>query len=145
MATAKTYSMAGVSTFNGETRLRFTSRHAYIDTLNDTGHTNIILTELPEPMVRLDAAMFIKNHTRFQDSATQAAIDEYISKQTDTGESKPKAVRRNKNDDLADRVAVRVVELLLGSSDKRNQLIDRLMSEDETSVDDVLDTDEDLV
>lgn len=139
MATEKTFTMAGVSTYNKETKMRFTSRHAYIDTLNDNGHENIILTELPNPMTKLDAANFVKNHASFQDATSQAAISDYISKQDGKA---PATAKINKNEELADRIASRVIELLVASDALRQEVIDRLMNttstdEPETDVDEV--------
>lgn len=128
MASEKLYTMAGVSTLNHETKVRFTSRHAYLDTLQEAGHKNIIITELPEPMNRIDAANFLKNHTRFQDDEAQNAIDEYIAKQTEKETTGSKtSSRRGNSDDMAERIANRVVELLFGASDdSRQKLIERL-------------------
>lgn len=80
MATDKTFSVVGVSTLNGETKVRFANDVLRIKVLAKNGHTNINLIELAEPMLKLDAAKFIKPLPEFAEGDAQFAIDEFIEK-----------------------------------------------------------------
>lgn len=80
MATTKMYTVAGVSTLNGETKARFANDTMRIKVLAKNGHTDIQLAELPEAMLKTDAAKFLATLPEFQDAASQEAISEYLTK-----------------------------------------------------------------
>jgi hypothetical protein len=57
MATSKTFTVVGVSTLNGKTKVRFANDFAgRIKNLVKNGHTNVELFELPTAMTK-DAAL----------------------------------------------------------------------------------------
>jgi hypothetical protein len=78
--TDKLFSVAGVSTQNGETKARFANDVMRVKVLRKNGHTNITLIELPNEMTKLQAAEFIRDLPEFQSGDAQAAIDEAIGK-----------------------------------------------------------------
>jgi hypothetical protein len=80
MATDKMYTVAGVSTLNGDTKARFANDVMRIKVLAKNGHENIQLVELPESMTKVDAAKFIAALPEFADAASQEAIGEYLTK-----------------------------------------------------------------
>jgi hypothetical protein len=88
--TDKLFSVAGVSTLNGETKARFANDVMRVKVLRKNGHTDIVLVELPSEMTKLAAAEFIQGLPEFASPVAQAAIDEAIGKR----ESKPKVERR---------------------------------------------------
>ena len=57
--TDKTFSIAGVSRLKGEFKARFANDMSRVKTLIKTGHTDIDLIELKEPMTKRDAVAFL--------------------------------------------------------------------------------------
>ena len=80
MATDKLYTVAGVSTLNGDTKARFANDVMRIKVLAKNGHENIQLVELPNEMTKVEAAKFLAQLPEFQDAASQEAIGEYLAK-----------------------------------------------------------------
>ena len=80
MATDKLFTVAGVSTLNGDTKARFANDVMRIKVLAKNGHENIQLVELPEAMTKVDAAKFLATLPEFQDAASQEAVAEYLTK-----------------------------------------------------------------
>ena len=82
MATDKLYTVAGVSKLDGEYKVRFANDVLRIKVLAKHGHEDITLVELPEAMIKLDAASFIKSVDEFSNASAQAAIADYIDAKT---------------------------------------------------------------
>jgi hypothetical protein len=80
MATTKTYTVCGVSTLNGSTKIRFANDVMRVKNLAKSGHSDIFLVELPEAMLKTDAAKFIRQLDEYQSADAQAAIAEYLDK-----------------------------------------------------------------
>ena len=80
MATDKLYTVAGVSTLNGDTKARFANDVMRIKVLAKNGHENIQLVELPNEMTKVEAAKFLATLPEFQDAASQEAVSEYLTK-----------------------------------------------------------------
>lgn len=80
MATDKRYTVAGVSTLNGDTKIRFANDVMRIKVLAKNGHENIQLVELPEAMLKTEIAKFLATLPEFQDADSQAAVAEYLGK-----------------------------------------------------------------
>ena len=80
MATDKLYTVAGVSTLNGDTKARFANDVMRIKVLAKNGHEGITLVELPNEMTKVEAAKFIATLPEFADAASQEACAEYLSK-----------------------------------------------------------------
>jgi len=80
MATDKVYNVCGVSTLNGDTKVRFANDTMRIKVLAKNGHTDIFLVELPENMSKVDAAKFIATLPEFAGADAQAAVAEYLDK-----------------------------------------------------------------
>lgn len=59
MATTKTYTVAGSSTLNGKTKIRFCNDVMRIKVLDKNGHTNVNLVDLPEPMTKGQIAQYL--------------------------------------------------------------------------------------
>jgi ribosome maturation protein Sdo1 len=56
MATAKTFSVAGVSTLEGKTKIRFANDSMRIKILAKNGHTDVELIDLPREMTKGEIA-----------------------------------------------------------------------------------------
>jgi hypothetical protein len=80
MATDKTFTVAGVSTLNGDCKIRFANDVLRVKNLAKSGHEDIRLVELNEAMLKTDAAKFIQALPEFEDAVAQEAIAEYLSK-----------------------------------------------------------------
>lgn len=103
------YSHAGVSTHNGETKVRFCNDALRTKVLQKNGHTGIDIIELPEPKTKEDAVAFLisinfANKNGKIDKTVQAALEAAADKRGVTkavakskpaakGVMKPKAVK----------------------------------------------------
>ena len=62
MSTEKRFTVAGTSTFNGQSKARFANDMAVrVKTLTKGGHTNIQLLELPKAMTKAEAVEYLQN------------------------------------------------------------------------------------
>jgi hypothetical protein len=59
MATEKTFAVAGVSTLNGDTKIRFANDAARVKILIKNGHTDIELADLPREMTKAEIAQYL--------------------------------------------------------------------------------------
>lgn len=92
----KTFTVAGTSVLKGELTLRFANGIERVKVLQQNGHTDIKLIQLPDAMTKLEAVKFLKEHSDFQDASTQFIIDEFVAgleKKTAPKTAKPKAVK----------------------------------------------------
>jgi hypothetical protein len=80
MATSKTFTVAGVSKLDGEYKIRFANDVMRVKNLAKSGHEDIRLVELPEAMLKTDAAKFIAKLDEYLDADAQSAIAEYLDK-----------------------------------------------------------------
>ena len=79
MATSKTYEVAGTSTLNGITKIRFANDYVgRFKILVKNGHEDINLIELGEKMTKADICKVLMSHPKFQDEAAQTAISEFV-------------------------------------------------------------------
>ena len=91
MATDKLFSVAGVSTLDGVTKVRFANDELRVKVLMKHGHTDPILIGLDTAMTKLDAVKFIKDLPEFAGVAAQAAIADYLDSHTPKAKAAPKA------------------------------------------------------
>lgn len=59
MATAKKFAVAGVSTLNGKTKIRFANDAMRVKILAKNGHTDVDLIELPREMTKVEIAQYL--------------------------------------------------------------------------------------
>jgi hypothetical protein len=59
MATEKTFSVAGVSTLSGKTKIRFANDSMRIKILAKNGHTDVELVDLPREMTKGEIAQYL--------------------------------------------------------------------------------------
>jgi len=80
MATNKKFSVVGVSTLNGKTKIRFANDSMRIKILIKNGHTDVDMINLDREMYKWEIAEHLKSVDFAKGNpATQAAID-YIAK-----------------------------------------------------------------
>jgi hypothetical protein len=79
MATAKTFNVAGTSTNNGVTKVRFANDFVgRFKTLIKNGHENIELIELGDQYTKAEICQILLQHERFQTEDQQGAIAEFV-------------------------------------------------------------------
>jgi hypothetical protein len=82
MATDKTFSVAGISSLNGEYKVRFANDMMRIKVLAKSGHEDIRLADLEGSVTKLQAAAKLLTMDEFSDATAQATITEYIEENT---------------------------------------------------------------
>ena len=79
MATIKTFEVAGTSTLNGKTKVRFANDYVgRFKILAKNGHENIELIELGEKMSKADICKMLIDHPKFQSEDQQSAIADFV-------------------------------------------------------------------
>lgn len=91
MATDKLFTVVGISTLDGETKVRFANDIMRIKVLSKHGHTDINLIELASPMSKIEAAKFIQGLDEFKDNIAQGAIADYLDRNDEKPAKAPKA------------------------------------------------------
>jgi hypothetical protein len=77
--TNKTFEVAGTSTQNGVTKVRFANDYVgRFKILVKNGHDNIELIELGEKMTKADICKVLIAHPNFQSEDQQSAIAEFV-------------------------------------------------------------------
>lgn len=69
------FKVAGVSTLNGEVKVRFANDMTRVKVLTKNGHTDIELMELSEAMDKPAVVTFLKTTELYANPVFQAAID----------------------------------------------------------------------
>jgi hypothetical protein len=85
--TDKIYTVAGVSKHKGEFKVRFANDTMRVKVLEKHDHTEVVLTELPKAMLKLDAVKYIATLDEFNTVGAKAAIMDYL----DRKDTAPKA------------------------------------------------------
>ena len=81
MATDKKFAVAGISTLDGKTKVRFANDAARIKILIKNGHTDVELIDLPREMTKAEiAAYMIEQNFAKGDAAREAAIKDLAKK-----------------------------------------------------------------
>ena len=77
--TQKTFEVAGTSTINGVTKVRFANDYVgRFKILVKNGHDNIELMELGEKMTKADICKVLMAHPNYQSEYQQSAISEFV-------------------------------------------------------------------
>ena len=94
--TQKTFTVAGVSTFKGVTKVRFANDFvSRIKILDKNEHTDVELIELGTELSKEDVCKVLVAHPKFQGVAAQVAIAEYLTRNVKTVKQ-PKAAKTPK-------------------------------------------------
>lgn len=92
MATNKTFSVAGVSTLAGKTKIRFANDVMRIKILAKNGHTDVELINLPHAMTKAEIAQYL-TETNFANGDTNIVeAVAYISKKNPAPVAEPTSV-----------------------------------------------------
>jgi len=79
MATTKTYSVAGTSTLNGVTKIRFANDFVNrLKILYKNGHEDVELIELGGEFTKAEVCQILMSHPKFQSEEQQSAIYEFV-------------------------------------------------------------------
>ena len=79
MATTKTFSVAGTSTLNGITKIRFANDFvSRLKILYKNGHENVELIELGGERTKKEVCQILMAHPKFQKEEQQNAIYEFV-------------------------------------------------------------------
>lgn len=79
MATTKTYSVAGTSTHNGITKVRFANDFvSRLKILYKNGHEDVTLIELGGEFTKAEVCQILMKHKDFQKEEQQSAIYEFV-------------------------------------------------------------------
>ena len=77
--TQKTFEVAGTSTQNGVTKVRFANDYVgRFKILAKNGHDNIELIELGDKFTKAEICQILIQHERFQNEDQQSAIAEFV-------------------------------------------------------------------
>jgi hypothetical protein len=80
MATDKTYTVAGTSKLNGAYKVRFANDIMRTKNLTKSGHTDIVLVDLPKAMLKRDAVEYIATLDEFDNVGSKSAIMDYLDR-----------------------------------------------------------------
>jgi len=86
--TDKTFTVAGTSKHNGEFKVRFANDLMRTKNLTKSGHTDIVLVDLPKAMLKLDAIKYIATLDEFQNVGSRTAIADYLDRKDSAPKSK---------------------------------------------------------
>lgn len=78
--TDQTFTVAGTSKLKGEYKVRFANDLMRTKNLTKSGHTDIVLVELPSAMLKLDAIKHIATLDEFMTAGSKAAIMDYLDR-----------------------------------------------------------------
>jgi hypothetical protein len=96
---AKMFSVAGVSQFKGQFKVRFANDLARVKLLMKNDNTEIELLELPEPMSKPDAVKFLKTSALAERAEFLEAIDTADAKYNPVAVVKVRKPRASKKSD----------------------------------------------
>lgn len=101
---SKTFSHAGISTYNGHTKVRFANDEMRVKVLAKGGHKDIDIVQLKHPMTKEDAVRYLRDMNFANGNpVVQAALDAAAEKRGVI--EKPKKERKTKTVAVAAPVA----------------------------------------
>lgn len=81
--TKETFKVAGMTTNNGNTKVRYTDDMVRrIKQFTKGGHTRVDFVELPSDMTKIEALNYLALHADFQSPADQATISDTLADKT---------------------------------------------------------------
>ena len=96
MATDKTYTVAGTSKHNGAFKVRFANDIMRTKNLTKSGHTDIVLVDLPKAMLKRDAVEYIATLDEFANVGSKSAIMDYLDRNEVASTATAPAVKATK-------------------------------------------------
>ena len=91
--TDKTFTVAGTSKHNGSFKVRFANDLMRTKNLTKSGHTDIVLVDLPKAMLKLDAIKYIATLDEFDNVGSKTAIMDYLDRKDEVPATKAPAVK----------------------------------------------------
>lgn len=102
MATDKLYTVCGTSIQNGQMKTRFANDITRVKVLARSGHTDIVLVELPHAMNKTVAVEWIRQQPEFQSEEQQATIVKFLDAVKEPSRTETIAqIRQFASDELA--------------------------------------------
>lgn len=99
----QTFKVAGITTHNGNSKVRFTDDLIRrVKQFSKGGATRIDLIELPNEMTKLEALKYLQAHADFQSPEDQALIGDSISDREKSAKKGEVKVRATKKPSLTD-------------------------------------------
>lgn len=98
MTTAKKFAVAGVSTLNGKTKIRFANDTMRIKILAKNDHKDVDLIPLPNEMTKAEIAQFLIDTSYGKGNPAIEAAIAYVAKKNPAG---PAATRTQATADVA--------------------------------------------
>ena len=92
MATDKKFAVAGVSTLDGKTKIRFANDTMRIKILTKNGHLNVELASLPHEMTKAEIAVHLKEIGFCADRPEVQDAIAYVAKKNPTSQITSAAV-----------------------------------------------------
>jgi hypothetical protein len=103
MTTAKKFAVAGVSTLNGKTKIRFANDTMRIKILAKNDHKDVDLIPLPNEMTKAEIAQFLIDTSYGKGNPAIEAAIAYVAKKNPAG---PAATRTQATTDVAAQAVV---------------------------------------
>lgn len=94
MATDKRFSVAGVSTLEGKTKIRFANDAMRVKILAKNGHTDVDLVELPNEMTKAEIAQYLVEIDFAKGRKAVADAIAYVAKKNPAGKQVKVAVAK---------------------------------------------------
>ena len=94
MATAKKFAVAGVSTLDGKTKIRFANDATRVKILAKNGHTDVELIELPHEMTKAEIGQYLTEQGFGQGNAAVEAAVAYVVKKNPVAKTATKAAAK---------------------------------------------------
>ena len=93
MATDKKFSVAGVSTLDGKTKIRFANDQMRIKILAKNGHKDVDLIPLPHEMTKAEIAQYLKDIAYGAGNPAVEGAIAYIAKKNPSTTAAPQAAQ----------------------------------------------------
>ncbi len=87
MATDKKFAVAGISTLNGKTKIRFANDSMRVKILAKNGHTDVELIELPHEMTKGEIAQYMHEQDFAKGRVHVMDAIKYIAKKNPVGKT----------------------------------------------------------
>jgi hypothetical protein len=105
----QTFKVAGMTTNNGNTKVRFTDDMVRrIKQFTKGGHTRVDFVDLPSEMTKIEALNYLATHADFQSPADQATIADTLADKTKEASKGTVKVKASKTKPSIDAIKARV-------------------------------------
>ena len=117
----QTFKVAGMTTNNGNTKVRFTDDMVRrIKQFTKGGHTRVDFVDLPSEMTKIEALNYLATHADFQSPADQATIADTLADKTKEASKGTVKVKVSKTKPSIDAIKARA---------KKNVSVEQVLAE----------------